>query len=130
MSAAAIDDLVARWSAAERAHDAVTLGALLDDDFRGIGPLGFVLDRAAWLRRFDDGLRYSRAEMGEVEVREHGTLAVAVGVWDQVAEYRGHPNPGRFRTGLVARRSDGASAPGARWTLLGIQLSGPMPDAM
>lgn len=115
--------LAARWMRAEADHDSASLDDLLADDFQGVGPFGFVLDRAQWLRRFDDGLRYQRLDLSDVGVREHDRTAVAIGIADQVAEYRGQPNPGRFRVGLVMIR--GADETG--WVLMGVQFSGPMP---
>jgi hypothetical protein len=44
-----IDDLLAQWAEAERTGDAGRLDALLTDDFVGIGPVGFVLDKDAWV---------------------------------------------------------------------------------
>src|SRR4029453_14369242 len=38
-------DLVERWAKAEQGNDAEALAGLLADDFAGVGPLGFVLDR-------------------------------------------------------------------------------------
>jgi ketosteroid isomerase-like protein len=119
-----VHDLVERYAAAEAAHDAATLAAMATDDITLVGPVGFVLDRAAWLRRFEDGLTYAELSIGDVAVREHGDHAVAVGVQTQSASYRGHTMAGRFRLTLVATRDD------EDWRLLSAHLSGPIPEGV
>lgn len=74
----AIEALVERWCAAERDGDVESLGDLLVDDFVGVGPVGFVLDKAAWLGRFDQGLSYQELGVDDVVVRCHGDAAVIV----------------------------------------------------
>jgi ketosteroid isomerase-like protein len=117
-----VPELVERWSAAEAARDSGALAALATDDVTLVGPVGFVLDRAAWLRRFDDGLSYDALAVGDVAVREHGDHAVAVATQTQSASYRGHTTTGRFRVTVVASRD------GDGWRLLSAHLSGPLPD--
>ena len=51
----AIDDVLTSWVDAERRGDAHALDALLTDDFVGIGPVGFVLSKAAWVDASDTG---------------------------------------------------------------------------
>src|SRR5690349_5086928 len=113
-----VPELVERWSAAEAARDDATLAALATEDVTLVGPVGFVLDRAAWLRRFDDGLSYDALSVSDVAVREHGDHAVAVATQTQSASYRGHVMAGRFRVTLVASRD------GEGWRLLSAHLSG------
>lgn len=115
-------DLLRRWEAAESAADATALAGLLAEDFRGIGPLGFVLDRDQWLGRYQGGLSVTSITLTDVAVREHGPLAVALAVQTQSVTHRGRPNDGRFRVSLTMHRADGV------WSVVGVQLSGPMPD--
>ena len=44
-----------RWVDAELAADVDTLDALVTDDFRLVGPFGFVLDKQQWLDRYRSG---------------------------------------------------------------------------
>jgi ketosteroid isomerase-like protein len=74
----AIEELVQRWCAAERDGDVESLDDLLVDDFVGVGPVGFVLDKAAWLGRFGQGLSYVELNVDELVVRCHGDAAVVV----------------------------------------------------
>jgi hypothetical protein len=53
-----MDSFLSEWTSAERAGDAGKLEDLLIDDFFGVGPLGFVLPKEAWLARHRQGLTY------------------------------------------------------------------------
>ncbi|MFC5142619.1 nuclear transport factor 2 family protein [Actinomycetospora rhizophila] len=116
-----VHELVERYTAAEAAQDAATLADLATEDLRLVGPLGFVLDREAWLRRFADGLSYAELAIDDVDVREHGDQAVAIATQTQSASYQGHTMAGRFRVTFVAGRED------AGWRLRSAHLSGPLP---
>src|SRR6266571_2873332 len=71
-----IDELLAEWTAAERAGDAAALDKLLTDDFVGVGPLGFTLSKREWLDRYDGGLRYETFGLEDVQVRGYGDAAL------------------------------------------------------
>jgi ketosteroid isomerase-like protein len=120
-------DLVGHWAAAEQASDAAALEGLLADDFVGVGPLGFVLDRGQWLVRFDNGLENRAFAVEEPQVRDYGSSAVVVGVLAQQTSFQGRDNSGRFRLTLVAVR------PADRWLLANahigmLQPAGPPPS--
>jgi ketosteroid isomerase-like protein len=104
-------DLVGRWAAAEQGNDAEALDELLADDFVGVGPLGFVLDRDQWLGRFGNGLENRAFAVEDAQVRDYGAAAVVVGVLAQETSFQGGDNSGRFRLSLVAVR------PSDRWLL-------------
>jgi ketosteroid isomerase-like protein len=107
-----------RWSAAEVARDIATLESMVVDDFRLVGPYGFVLDREQWLDRYrNDELRTTALSWHDVDVRQYGDTVVAIGTQTQEAAYRGVPNDGDFRTTHVFVRLAG------RWVIAGIQLS-------
>lgn len=122
-----IRELGRRWAAAEEQGDISVLDELAVDGFRLVGPLGFVLDRRQWLERYRDGdLVTQKLAWTDVEVRDLGQTAIAIGVHDQVASYQGNPANGRFRATHVLVRDEG------RWRLAGIHLSpigGPPPFA-
>lgn len=115
------------WAAAEERGDTETLARLAADGFRLVGPLGFVLDRDQWLARYGGGaLVTEKLDWAEVEVRDFGGTAIAIGVHEQVATHQGNPVNGRFRATHVLVRA------GDRWQLAGIHLSpigGPPPFA-
>ncbi|WP_410636358.1 nuclear transport factor 2 family protein [Amycolatopsis sp. cmx-4-83] len=115
------------WAAAEERGDTGVLAGLVVDGFRLVGPLGFVLDREQWLARYGGGdLVTEKLTWDEVEVRDFGTTALAIGVHEQVARHRRNPVNGRFRATHVLVRDDD------RWRLAGMHLSpigGPPPFA-
>ena len=86
-----IDDLLTAWAESEREADVHRLDTLLADDFIGIGPVGFVLDKQAWLRRFEMGLHYDRLDLDEVATHHHGDTAFVVA--HQSAHGNAGPNP-------------------------------------
>lgn len=115
---AEVQKLVDRWAEAELKGDVDTLRALLSDDFAGIGPHGFQIDKAQWLGRYESGnLVNSDFHITEPSVREYGPVALVNGVQNQTAAYQGNPFPGRFRMTLVAVRRNGD------WQVVNIQLS-------
>ena len=73
-----IDELLNDWAESERTGDAKHLDRLLADDFVGIGPVGFVLDREPWLARFGHGLAYDDLTLDEVVEHRHGNTVVVV----------------------------------------------------
>ena len=115
---ATIMELGDRWATAEIAGDVDTLAGLADDDFRLVGPFGFVLDKEQWLDRYRSGAFHTRTLIwDEVSVTDHGDLAIAVGKQTQEATYQGRPSDGEFRVSQVfARKPDG-------WRLIGMHLS-------
>src|SRR5262247_3426158 len=94
-----------RWAAAERAGDADALEPLLTDDFLGVGPLGFMLDKTQYLgsRRSGD-LRHASLVWEDIRVRAYDNAAVAVGSLTQRSTYQGRDASGRFRVTQVAVR--------------------------
>jgi Domain of unknown function (DUF4440) len=112
------DDILARWIDAEARGDAVLLDALLDVDFRGDGPRGFVLTKQEWLDRYRDGELVTNAfEWQDTHVRVHADTVFARGIQTQKASYRGEDWSGRFLATLVAVRQDG------QWAIVNVQLS-------
>jgi hypothetical protein len=54
-----ISEFLSRWTLAELNGNASAMKDLLADDFVGVGPLGFLLSKQAWLERFGThGLHY------------------------------------------------------------------------
>ena len=123
---AEITEIGARWAQAEQAGDTDALDALSTDDFTLVGPVGFVLGKQQWLGRYrGGGLRTESLEWDEVQVRDYGAAAVAVGRQTQRAEFQGNRADGQFRTTHVfVRDAEGA------WKLASLHigmLGGPPP---
>jgi ketosteroid isomerase-like protein len=115
---ARVRQLGQHWAEAEEQTDAQALGPLLAEDFLLVGPLGFVLDKQAYLdsRRSGD-LRHTSFAWEDVRVRLYGEAAVAVGTQTQRSTYRGRDASGRFRVTQVA------AGQGGRWVIASIHLS-------
>jgi len=94
------------WRAAEQAGDRRRLDDLLTDDFRGVGPVGFVLPKAAWLGRFEGGLHYQRVELSDIDVRHVGTTDIAVALQHVVGDHAGTPLPPTTRVTLVVAEAN------------------------
>lgn len=110
--------LGARWAEAEQRADTVALDELAADSFRLVGPLGFVLDKAQWLARYvTGGLATSSLVWDDVEVRDFGDTAIAIGRHTQRATFQGRPTDGQFRGTQVFVRG------AAGWRLASVQLS-------
>ena len=117
-SADQIRDLGSRWIDAELAADADALDTLATDDFRLVGPFGFVLDKQQWLDRYRSGdFATTALTWHDVDVREYGDSVVTIGMQSQEAAYKGSPSNGDFRiTHVFVRDND-------RWMIAGMQLS-------
>ncbi len=96
-----IDTFLSAWTAAELAGDTEKLGDLLTDDFYGVGPLGFVLPRPAWLGRYGQGLDYEVFELDEVQLHHHGGVALVTARNNTRGSFRGQPVPEAVRATLV-----------------------------
>ncbi len=107
-----------RWVDAELAADVDTLDTLASDDFRLVGPFGFVLDKQQWLDRYRSGdFATTALTWHDVDVREYGDSVITIGTQSQEAAYKGSPTNGDFRiTHVFVRESD-------RWVIAGMQLS-------
>jgi hypothetical protein len=102
----------------DRQGDVGTLNDLLADDFSGVGPLGFLLNKEQWLARFSSGdLTYEAFDWDQTSPRLYGDAAVVVGSQTQSGAHQGHPIQAEFRvTQTLIQRS-------GRWQLAALQLS-------
>lgn len=111
-------DLGARWAAAEVAADIAALERIVTDDFRLVGPFGFVLDKEQWLDRYRSGdLSTTALEWHDIDVRTYRDAAITIATQTQHAAYRGSPTNGDFRVTHIFVR------PGDDWAIASIHLS-------
>lgn len=116
-----VSEIVERFADAELKADTEALEGLLAADFRGVGPLGFVLTKDQWIDRYRSGALVPKDfELRDLNVREHGDTAIVLCVQRQEGSYNGHPANGEFRVTLVLSRQD------AGWAIAHCHLSGPL----
>jgi len=113
-----IESLLSRWRAAESGSDRAGLDALLVDDFVGIGPVGFMLAKDAWVERLGPDLRYDRLALDEITTRSYGDATVVVARQHAAGEARGNPVPPDTRVSFLV-----VPAAGADLRIAGIQYS-------
>jgi hypothetical protein len=116
-----VDDLLAEWAESERNADADRLDRVLADDFAGIGPAGFVLDKPAWLGRFARGLRYERLALDEITEHRHGGTTFVVARQHANGDAGGQPTFEDLRVSftVVPDRGDVRIA-GIQYSFMGI----------
>jgi uncharacterized protein (TIGR02246 family) len=119
MSEQEVLDLVKRYAAAELNGDAGAYDDLVTEDFHGIGPVGFVLNKQQWVGRLAN-VKNDAFEVKDATVRVYGDSAVVVGVQDQTTTVMGRDTSGQFRLTLAAVKQDG------KWVIANAQLSGPL----
>jgi hypothetical protein len=118
MSTADIDTLLDTWQDAERNGDRTQLDLVLTENFVGIGPVGLMLPKAAWLERFGPDLRYDRLDLAEVSTRSYGDATVVIARQHASGEARGNPLPSDTRVSFVV-----VDAGGDEPRIAGIQYS-------
>src|SRR5689334_21250475 len=90
------------WTAAELRGDTAFIDKTLTDDFVGIGPLGFLLNKQQWLGRHRSGdMKYETLDLDEVQVRVYSGVAVLIGRQVQNSTFKGHGIQAQLRTTLV-----------------------------
>jgi hypothetical protein len=96
-------DTVQAWASAERSGDAAALEAVLHQEFLGVGPFGFVLDREQWTDRYRSGDLQHRSFTftPDMDPRRFGGVAIVVGTQEQQGTHQGRPIDGAFRVSLV-----------------------------
>jgi ketosteroid isomerase-like protein len=120
MTANEISKLLDHFAEAQRLSDVDSLSELMTDDFKLVGPLGFVVPKGQWLAQFEGGaLKIESLEWDEVDIRTHGytNCAVAIGKLTQTATYADSRSDGAFRVTVIALGH------GVSWQLAGAHYS-------
>ena len=106
-----VEEFAQECAAAEQRGDVGLLEGALTDEFVGVGPLGFMLNKQQWLGRFAGGLSYESFALDEVEARLYEGAAVVTGRQKQAGAFQGNDVGGKFRASLVLVEEEG------RWLL-------------
>ena len=120
MTADEVGELLNRFAEAQRLSDLDALSELLTDDFKLVGPLGFVVPKQQWLEQFRSGaLQIESLEWDEVDIRTHAyaNSAIAIGRLTQSATYADNRADGAFRVTAIA------IGYGVTWRLAGAHYS-------
>ena len=115
-----------KWATAESSGDTGVLADLVTDDFRVVGPVGFILDRQQYLGRYQGGFSPESVEWADVVVRDYGSAAITIATVTQKATFAGERADGQFRVAHVFVK------PADRWQIANVQYSmigGPPPFA-
>jgi ketosteroid isomerase-like protein len=118
-TAAEIAAVLASWAKAEGAGDADGLAAVLDPDFRAVGPRGFVLGTTEWTGRYRAGmLRNDSFDWEGADIRRYGDdTAVGIGQYSSTGAFQGQALEGTFKvTHVLHRGADG-------WKIVALHLS-------
>jgi ketosteroid isomerase-like protein len=108
-----------QWSKAEQAADTAKLHELLADEFLGVGPKGFVLNKQQWAGRFQGGFSYESIELEETQMKLYEKAVVVVAKQSQKASFNGQRSDGIFRMSQTWIQNEGSS----QWQLALLQLS-------
>ena len=112
-----VAQLANTWATAELQGDTAFLEQRLADDFIGVGPLGFLLNRQEWLARHQSGdMKYTAHTLEELKVRAYNEAAIVIGRLTQQATYQGNPINVLMRSTLVFVRQHG------QWQLAGLHF--------
>ena len=112
-----VTQLANTWATAELQGDSAFLEKFLVEDFVGVGPLGFLLNKQQWLARHQSGeMKYSTHTLDEVGIRAYNEAAIVIGRLTQEATYQGHPMNVQMRTTLVFVHQQG------QWQLAGVHF--------
>jgi ketosteroid isomerase-like protein len=115
-----IKALLTRFAEAQRLSDVDDLSGLLTEDFKLVGPLGFVVPKQEWLEKFRTGmLQIQSLEWDEIDIRTHAYahFAIAIGRLTQAATFAQKPADGEFRVTAIA------IGHGTSWHLAGAHYS-------
>jgi hypothetical protein len=120
MTRSEVKELLTRFAEAQRVSNVDELSGLLTDDFKLVGPLGFIIPKQEWLEQFRAGrLQIESLEWDEIDIRTHAyaNFAIAIGSLTQAATYARKPADGQFRVTAIATGS------GTSWHLAGVHYS-------
>ena len=83
-----ISKLLEGFAEAQRLSDLDALSQLLTDDFKLVGPLGFVVPKQQWLEQFRTGaLQIESLEWDEVEIRTYAYAGFAIAIGSRARRF-------------------------------------------
>jgi ketosteroid isomerase-like protein len=105
---ASIKQLEHDWADAAKANDMDKLGQILADDWTGIGPDGQKMTKQAYLDMYKSGKSKTESfEMGSMDVKVVGNVAVVQGSDKEKSTYDGKDSSGNYAWMDVFAKRDG-----------------------
>jgi ketosteroid isomerase-like protein len=105
---ASIKQLEHDWVEAAKANDMDKLGQILADDWAGIGPDGEKMNKQAYLDMYKSGKsKVESIDLGSIEVKVIGTVAIAQGTDKEKSTYDGKDSSGKYAWMDVFAKRDG-----------------------
>jgi len=105
-----LEAFLSEWTTAERIGDVEKLATILTEDFYGVGPLGFVLPRAAWLDRHRQGLVYESFGLDDLQIHHFGGVGLVTARNNTRGTYHGQPLPEALRATLLIPTNSATTA--------------------
>jgi ketosteroid isomerase-like protein len=107
-ASATVKQLEKDWTEASKANDMDKLGAILADDWTGIGPDGKTLSKQAYLDMYKSGKSKTETiEIGSMEVKVLGNVAVVQGTDTEKSSFDGKDSSGKYAWMDVFAKRDG-----------------------
>jgi hypothetical protein len=116
-----IRDVQNEFDDAELHADTKKLQKLLAEDFQGIGPKGFVLNKEQWINRHKQ-FKYEKLDTSEMNIRLYRDTAIVSNIQKNKATFNNEPVNLTVRVSQVWLNENG------QWKLASIQFS-PMAES-
>ncbi|HEY2351384.1 MAG TPA: nuclear transport factor 2 family protein [Candidatus Acidoferrum sp.] len=107
-ASATVKQLEKDWTEASKANDMDKLGAILADDWYGIGPDGARITKKDYLDMYKSGkTKTETIEIGSMEVKVLGNVAVVQGTDTEKSTFDGKDSSGKYAWMDVFAKRDG-----------------------
>jgi hypothetical protein len=111
-----VNEFVNEWINAEKNGDVQLLTDLLNEDFIGVGPVGFILSKQQWIDRYKNGLKNEDFNFEIISERAHDNSTIIIGTQSQKGDFKGYNIDGTFRVTLILNNNQ------ENLSLLGVHL--------
>src|SRR5699024_5786384 len=111
-----VNEFINEWINAEKNGDVQLLTDLLNEDFIGVGPVGFILSKQQWIDRYKNGLKNEYFNFEIISERSHDNSIIIIGTQSQKGNFKGHNIDGTFRVTLILNNNQ------ENLSLLGVHL--------
>src|SRR5699024_12198462 len=96
-----VNEFINEWINAEKNGDVQLLTDLLNEEFIGVGPVGFILSKQQWIDRYKNGLKNEDFNFEIINERSHKKSTIIIGTQSQKENIKGHNINVTFRVTLI-----------------------------